>query len=378
MVEVLVGDIFESKAQTLVNTVNTVGVMGKGIALGFRQRFPEMYDDYVRRCERHSVRMGEPYLYRRLVPPNILNFPTKEHWRSVSRLEDIVKGLSYLESHVQEWGIQSLAVPPLGCGEGRLDWRVVGPTLYRRLARLGTPVSLYAPFGTPHEELQPQFLAQSERLSEATSAYQSEKAQRFHVEPAWVALVAIIEMVSKERYHWPIGRVGFQKVAYFATEAGLPTGLSYRKGSYGPYSPEAKQVLTRLINNGLITERKLGRMLAAFVGPTYVDARKAYESFLTESQSKIASVADLIVRMNTDDAEIAATVHFAAKSLRQAHKRKPTEMHVLEFVRDWKQRRRPPLKDTDVALAIRRLNILGWLEIEPSVELPVPEELMIA
>src|SRR5271165_4137211 len=100
MIKVLTGDIFESRAQTLVNTVNTVGVMGKGIALGFRKRFPEMYEDYVRRCERHEVQLGKPYLYRGVVPPHIMNFPTKEHWRSVSRLRDIVAGLRYLQGHV--------------------------------------------------------------------------------------------------------------------------------------------------------------------------------------------------------------------------------------------------------------------------------------
>ena len=147
MIKVLIGDIFESKAQTLVNTVNVVGVMGKGIALGFRKRFPEMYEDYVRRCEHREVQLRRPYIYRQLTPPNIINFPTKDHWRSVSKLDDIVEGLKYLEAHISEWGVTSLAVPPLGCGEGKLEWRVVGPTLYRRLRDLGIPVELYAPFG---------------------------------------------------------------------------------------------------------------------------------------------------------------------------------------------------------------------------------------
>src|SRR6266536_5356806 len=111
---ILVGDILQSKAQTLVNTVNCVGVMGKGIALEFKRRFPEMYDDYVRRCDSHEVRLGRPYLWRSLTPPFVLNFPTKNHWRSPSRLDDIVEGLRYLREHYAEWGITSLAVPPLG------------------------------------------------------------------------------------------------------------------------------------------------------------------------------------------------------------------------------------------------------------------------
>jgi uncharacterized protein YwgA/O-acetyl-ADP-ribose deacetylase (regulator of RNase III) len=373
---VLIGDIFESKAQTLVNTINTVGVMGKGIALGFRKRFPEMYEDYVRRCERHEVRLGRPYLYRQATPPSVINFPTKDHWRSVSKLSDIVDGLTYLHAHVSEWGVTSLAVPPLGCGEGKLEWRVVGPTLYRHLASLGIPVELYAPFGTPHAELQPGFLD-----SEGVLAHKNDQnvlSAAFHIEPGWVAIVAIIEQVSKERYHWPIGRVGFQKVAYFATEAGIPTGLLYRRGSYGPYAPEVKQVLSSLINNGLIVERKRGRMLQTEVGPTYIDAKRGYESFLAQWQLQIARVVDLVVRMNTDDAEIAATVHFAASQIRESKGSRPTEAEVLDYVRQWKLRRRPPLQDGDVALAIRRLNVLGWIDATPSEDLPVAEEALIA
>jgi hypothetical protein len=119
-------------------------------------------------------------------------------------------------------------------------------------------------------------------------------------------------------------------------------------------------------------------MLSTTIGPTYQDARKAYEEYLKEWQPKIDAVADLLVRMNTNDAEIAATVHFAGKQIGLEKHRKPTEADVLQYVMEWKKRRRPPLNDVEVALAIRRLNVLGWLDAEPSKELPVSEELMIA
>lgn len=128
---ILVGDILKSKAQTLINTVNCVGVMGKGIALEFKSRFQDMYDDYVRRCEREEVKPGVPYLYSTLFPPQIINFPTKEHWKSISRLTDIEQGLKFLLEHYEAWGVTSLAIPPLGCGNGQLEWRVVGPLIYR-------------------------------------------------------------------------------------------------------------------------------------------------------------------------------------------------------------------------------------------------------
>ncbi len=270
MVRALVGNMFESHAQTLVNTVNCVGVMGKGIALEFKKCYPDMYDDYAARCAQKQVHLGEPYLYRRLFPPHILNFPTKDHWRSVSRLQDIVAGLEYLERHYEEWGIASLAVPPLGCGQGQLEWRVVGPTLYRYLSRLNIPVELYAPAGTPQSELDEGFLGREVELSSLAEA----SGERPRIAPAWVALVEIVARIEREPYHWPIGRTRFQKLAYFATETGLPTQLEFQRSSFGPFAPELKSLLTKLVNNGLLREDKQGSMFVLRPGPTYKDARQ--------------------------------------------------------------------------------------------------------
>src|SRR6266542_559194 len=157
---ILVADILESKAQTLINTVNCVGVMGKGIALEFKERFPEMFDDYVKRCAAKEVRPGIPYLYKRLLPPNIINFPTKDHWKSVSKISDIERGLQYLSSHYKEWEVSSLAIPPLGCGNGQLEGKTVGPLIYRYAHQMDIPVELYASFGTPPRELTIDFLSQ--------------------------------------------------------------------------------------------------------------------------------------------------------------------------------------------------------------------------
>lgn len=365
MVKVLIGDMFASSAQTLVNTVNCVGIMGKGVALAFKEHFPDMFDDYVRRCQRGLVKLGQPYVYTRITPPWVLNFPTKDHWRSVSRLEDIVRGLEYLENHFQEWGITSLAVPPLGCGHGQLEWRVVGPTLYRYLKRLNIPVELYAPFGTPHDELQSTFLDPAATAVPITNSYR--------IEPGLIALIEILQRIQSEPYHWPIGRTTFQKIAYFATESGIPTGLSYQRGSYGPYAAHLKQVESRLINNGLIREERLGRMFAVKVGQTYGDARRAYIAQLAQWEDAISKLADLFMRMQTNQAEIAATVHLVARDL-QRQNDDATEMDVLRGVMDWKQNRRPPLEEKQVAETIRHLNVLRWLNVQPSNDLPITEE----
>lgn len=370
MVTVKVGDMFQSQAQTWVNTVNCVGVMGKGVALEFKKRFPDMYQDYVQRCRSGQVKLGRPYLYKRVVPPWILNFPTKEDWRSVSRLEAIEEGLRYLEAHYREWGIESLAVPPLGCGHGQLEWRVVGPTLYRHLKRLEIPVELYAPFETPHEELKPEFLEQP--TAAAPRAAFSNAPYR--IEPGWVAIVEILHRLEHEPYHPPVGRTSFQKIAYFAAESGIPVGLRFEQGSYGPHAADLKRKIAALVNNRLIQEKKLGRMLAIQVGPTFEDARKAYGDQIRQWEPAIERLVDLFMRMNTKKAEMAASVHFAAQLLRSKLGERPTEKAVVQAVMEWKARRRPPFDPTEVAITTRNLNLLGWIEAKPSEDLPVPDE----
>ena len=126
------------------------------------------------------------------------------HRRAVSRLKDIVEGLEYLQDHLDFWGITSLAVPPLGCGQRGLDWSVVGPTLYQRLSRLGIPVELYAPHGTPHRELEPRYLQRT--LESASSSDITGIATEHRIHPGSVALVAVLERLQEDPHHWPVGK----------------------------------------------------------------------------------------------------------------------------------------------------------------------------
>ncbi len=272
--QVLIGDLFEAQAQTLVNTVNCVGVMGKGLALAFKKRFPEMYADYQERCSRKQVRLGEPYLYRSLFPPYILNFPTKDHWRSVSRLEDIERGLDYLRAHYEDWGITSMAVPPLGCGNGGLDWKDVGPLLAKSFQAFDIPIILFAPEGTPSEWLS------LDTLLGKGPVKQPELPK--DIQPGWIAVVEILNRIHSTPFHWPVGRVIFQKIAYFSTGVGIPTGLVYRRGSYGPFSEGLKPALTTLINKGLIIERQRGQMFSVEIGPAYPQIRELYADELEQ------------------------------------------------------------------------------------------------
>ena len=143
MILYVTGDLFQSPAQVLVNTVNTVGVMGKGFALQFRRLFPDMFEQYREMCERGQFRTGTLWLYK---SPNkwVLNFPTKEHWRSPSRIEYITAGLRCFGSHYTEMGIHSIALPALGCGNGQLECASqVRPEMERYLRNLPIDVFVY-------------------------------------------------------------------------------------------------------------------------------------------------------------------------------------------------------------------------------------------
>ena len=367
---ILVGDILQSKAQTLVNTVNCVGVMGKGIALEFKNRFPDMYRDYVERCRRHDIKPGMPYLYRTLVPPQIINFPTKEHWKSVSSVRDIERGLERLLEHYKDWDVTSLAIPPLGCGNGQLEWRMVGPLIYTRAGQMDIPVELYAPYGTNPKELTVEFLERgSVRGNGRTVAAVSSS-----LEPAWLALVEIVSRIEQQPYHWPIGRTIFQKIAYVATQEGLPTGLHYQRGSFGPFAKDLKKIETRLINDNLLQEERLGRMFMVKVGPNYARIRKQFESTVSQWGTILNKTVDLFSRVNTDQAEIIATVLFAASEFRMAKKSVPSETDILASVMEWKQKRRPPLETKEVVSTIRNLAILRMLHVHHDTNLQVFDE----
>ncbi len=150
MVEIFHGNLLEAPVEALVNTVNTVGVMGKGIALEFRQAFPTMFRAYEKACKTGEVRLGKMHVFDlgglTGGPRWIINFPTKEHWRERSRLENIEAGLKDLVMTIRRLGIHSIAVPPLGCGNGGLDWHDVRPRIEAGLANVPeVRVLLFAP-----------------------------------------------------------------------------------------------------------------------------------------------------------------------------------------------------------------------------------------
>jgi O-acetyl-ADP-ribose deacetylase (regulator of RNase III) len=254
------GNLFRSEAQTWVNTVNTVGAMGKGVALKFRQRFPDMFEDYRRRCESGDVRLGEPFLYTREESPWILNFPTKAHWRSSSNVYPIIDGLDVLERRAPIWGVESLAVPPLGCGQGGLEWRIVGPLYYDRLSRLAIPVELYAPFHVDH----PIFVDERPRLF-ADPAEIGPGAPRSLVPEDWPALLLTL---FDSRSGRSVSRVELERLARIGLGHGLLMGVVERPSTAKREDGGFKRTLRTLMDNGLLRGSGHGPGLGYAPGPT--------------------------------------------------------------------------------------------------------------
>ena len=221
------GNLLESDVEGLVNTVNTVGVMGKGIALQFKYAFPANFKAYAKACRRQDVTLGEMFVFDNgqfSEPRWIVNFPTKGHWRSRSRISDVEAGLGDLRRVIIELGIASIAIPPLGCGNGGLGWADVRPLIREKLDGLETEVLLYAPVGAPP--------ASGMVIS----------TPRPTLTPGKAALVAMVDRYSALALG--VTQVEIHKLMYFLQEAGEPLNLRYRADRYGPYADNLRHVLT--------------------------------------------------------------------------------------------------------------------------------------
>lgn len=369
MIKVLIGNIFESRAQTLVNTVNCVGVMGKGIAQEFKKRYPKMFKDYKSLCDRGEVQLGQPYIFKTLYDKAIINFPTKKHWRAMSRLDDIEKGLDVFIKKHKQWGIKSVAFPPLGCGNGGLEWEVVGPVIYQKLLAVDIPVEIYAPFGTLQKYLTEDFLS-------GTCLSNPEKivGKRYaKFKPEWAALLEVLHNLERQPYVKPIGRTIFQKICFVMQETGINLGFKFSQGSYGPYSEGIKTALKVMANRNMVFEEQLGRMTTLRTGSEFEVIRKKYKDTTQNLQNKIDKVTDLFMRIkNTEQAEEVTTVFFVIKKLKK-QKEAVSENEIYDEVLNWKKRWDEPEKKKSIASTIRNLGMLRWIKADFSESLEVRE-----
>lgn len=229
MIHFLTGNILDSPAEALVNTVNTVGVMGKGIALQFKNRFPANFKAYKEACDNKALKMGQLLVTEEETLLNgkktIINFPTKTNWRLPSEYTYITEGLQTLVTEIRNRNIKSIAIPPLGAGNGGLDWNKVKPLIIEALQDLDCEVYIYEPNTAIKEVL---------------------KSERVKLTPARAMMLAVLyEMVKNGEF---VSEFAAEKVAYFLQRFGAEDAfkLEFKPNFYGPYSGKVRHVLYHL------------------------------------------------------------------------------------------------------------------------------------
>lgn len=345
MIQETHGDILKAPVEALVNTVNTVGVMGKGIALQFARTFPQNLAAYEAACRRKEVVPGRMFITENpaLVEHRyIINFPTKRHWRHPSRLEDIASGLRALVEEVQRLNIRSIAVPPLGCGNGGLDWAEVRPLIEQAFAAVPeVRVYLHGPAGAPPAE-QMKTRTKRPRMTATTAA-----------------TLGILGRYA--RFDYRLSLLEIHKLVYFLKVAGEPMARTvFEKGPYGPYADSLRHVLNRLEGHflrGWGDGTKNQPETPIHVLPDAIEEAEAYLQDQGETLVRFERVNTLIEGFETPfGLELLATVHWVAEA-----EGAPDEHAALSSIRGWSSRKSALFREPLVSLAWRRLGEQGWL-----------------
>jgi len=344
MIEITRGNLIETDAEALVNTVNCVGYMGKGIALQFKKAFPENYRSYERACRANGIRPGKVFVFSTgsLVNPRyIVNFPTKRDWRAKSQIEDIRIGLRSLVEEIRKLHISSIALPPLGCGLGGLNWNDVKPLIERAFAGLpNIRVMLFEPIGAPEAKTMPV------------------RTKRPRMTIARALLIKLIHQYVQLAYRLTLLEI--QKMAYFLQEAREPLRLRYEAGLFGPYAHNLNKVL----------EIMEGHFIRGYGDSQKPDLEiELLPGAITESEKSLAGneastdrlkrVAALIEGFETPyGLELLSSVHWVAV---HGDGEVSNQDEVVQAVQKWNERKRKMFRPEHIIIAWKRLAEQGWL-----------------
>ncbi|WP_218422141.1 macro domain-containing protein [Stutzerimonas stutzeri] len=342
MIESAQGNLLTANAEALVNTVNCMGYMGKGIALQFKQAFPANFTEYQAACKAGRLSPGQMLIHDNgaLVNPRyIINFPTKRHWKGKSRIEDISSGLYALVTDVQRLGIRSIAIPPLGCGLGGLDWQEVRPMVEAAFAPLTeVRVLLYEPSGAPDARSMPV------------------ATPRPKMTPARALFIKLMDAYGALDYSRTLLEV--QKLAYFLQAAGEPLRLKYQAGIYGPYAHNLNKVLEVMEGHfirGYGDSQKPDAQIELLPGA--IAEADAFLASHEASKPRLKRVAALIEGFETPyGMELLATVHWVA------HHDCADAEQAIAAVHSWNPRKARVFRPEHIRTAWAHLARRNWLE----------------
>lgn len=341
MIEFTTGDILRTDAEALVNTVNCVGIMGRGVALQFKNAFPANFKAYRVACARKEVQPGKVFVFEthELTGPKfVINFPTKRHWRGKSRMEDIDSGLKALVAEIRNRGIRSIAIPPLGSGLGGLNWAEVRPRIEAALRAVNDLHAIV---------LEPNSSPVATRSQEVPN-----------MSPGRAALVVLIHRYLGGLMDPSVTLLEIHKLMYFMQEAGEPLRLKYAKALYGPYAENLRHVLHavegRLVSGysdgGDAPDKEIKLV------PGAVQEAEAFLNDKRETVNRFGRVDKLVEGFETPfGLELLATVHWVATR----ENAKDAEDAAAK-VYAWNERKnRFSRRQIDIAFETLRAN--GWL-----------------
>ncbi|BCM91635.1 hypothetical protein IAD21_03510 [Abditibacteriota bacterium] len=345
------GDLLQAPVEALVNTVNCVGVMGKGIALQFDWAFPDNSRLYKESCKRGELHPGDLLVYKRQpelekpLPLIIFNFATKDHWRGRSRLEWIESGLQHLVAEVNAQGLNSIAIPPLGCGNGGLKWSVVRPLIETAFSALpDVKVWLYAPEGAP----------------EASQMATPQKAPTMNATAAlYIRLLAHYSAVDLEFSH-----LVFQKLAYFLKEAGEPSRWKFKAQIYGPAADGPFQYLRQWEHHWIIGfgDGTGGPQRPMLLKPEVIAEAEEFliQHPVPEREDRVNQVIHLIEGLDTATGlELLASVHWVARE----HPEAASDYRIAtDYVHRWNEHKRRNFPVEWIHAAWQQLHERGWME----------------
>lgn len=340
MIEFQTGDILKSNSEALVNTVNCVGVMGRGIALQFKSAYPQNYKEYKRACDHNEVVPGKMLIHETgtLTNPHyIINFPTKRHWKGKSRIEDIDKGLDALVSDIRKYKIESISIPPLGSGLGGLPWEEVRSLILEKLQGVDVQVVIYEPSYRPMS-------VKASKVPDMT--------------PSRASMILLIDEYLSTLMEPVITLLEVHKLMYFMQEAGEPLRLDYRKNTYGPYAQNLSHVLKAIegyfvegYRDGGDEPHKPLNLL-----PGAVEDAKASVKDSKDTEKHLARVSKLVSGFETAfGLELLATVHWIIT------RDKITDDEALERkVYAW-ARHKKKFSPRQIRIAYETLSVNGWV-----------------
>lgn len=337
------GDMFDEPTQAIVNTVNCVGVMGKGVALEFKRRWPANFKAYKRLCADKALSPGEMFIFDNDGFLNsekhrfLINFPTKQHWRSQSKIEYIREGLVDFVEQVRRLGIKSVAMPPLGCGNGGLEWSDVRPFIEDAVSEL--PEVHFVIFGPADQAAHPE---QADIPPDLTTGRAS-------------MMVAFAELEKYFGGH--LTRLTAQKIAYFLQVLGIDFGLTFAKEQYGPYSKSLHQAFKAMETKHYIEGYTSDDRKVVVTQGTYAAADEYLKSESSDVSSIISKLSLLIEGYESPyGMELLSSVHFLSVS--EAITTQPDMSVALEA---WNDHKRASFPEPAVTAALLRLKEDGFI-----------------